>query len=151
MKKLITAIFTSTEQADNAVNSLKSIGFSEDDMSVISPDSNTVYIGGLYGSATSENITDGLSSSAGNVATGVNNAFVGLGEISYPPALSYFTAYEPVTKTLTGLGVPLDVSKKLEKEVKNNKALLYIEVSENDIDNVMSCLSDNGAEKTDIH
>ncbi len=156
MKRLITALFSSTSHADTAVRDLKNAGFSEDDMSIISKSNeagNNMYIGAAYGAATNDDVTSGVT--AGNIVTGTPGIFMGFGgndgmdtsviSAFFPPD------YENVRKTMTDLGLPSDVGKSLEKEVKNNKTLFYMEANENDIDTVMTHLRANGAERAEIH
>ena len=154
MKKLVTALFSSTSQADGAVRDLKKIGFSEDDMSIISreerPGSN-MYIGASYAAATNDDVTAGVRD---NIITGIPGIFMGLGadgEETSPVAAFFPPDYENVRKTMTELGVASDIGKSLEKEVNRGKTLFYAEVNEEDIENVMEVMRANGAERPEIH
>lgn len=154
MKRLITALFTSTSQADKAVRGLKNKGFSEDDMSVISntDTGDNMYIGASYAAATNDDVTSGIT--AGNVITGVPGIFMGFGSesIDASPLSSFFSDNsENVRKTMSELGLPSDIGKSLEKEVHKGKVLFYMEANENDIETIMEVMRANGAERPEIH
>lgn len=155
MKRLITALFTSTSQADEAVRGLKSKGFSEDDMSVISnPDDagNNMYIGASYAAAANDDVTSGIT--AGNIVTGLPGIFMGFGGESAdasPVSAFYPDSFQNVRKTMSELGLPSDIGKSLEKEVNKGKVLFYMEAKENDIETIMEVMRANGAERPEIH
>lgn len=155
MKRLITALFTSTSQADDAVRGLKNKGFSEDDMSVISNSEtagNNMYIGASYAAATNDDVTSGITS--GNVVTGVPGIFMGFGGESADasPVSAFFPDdFRNVRKTMSELGLPSDIGKSLEKEVNKGKVLFYMEANENDIETIMEIMRANGAQRPEIH
>lgn len=155
MKRLITAIFTSTSQADNAVRELKSRGFSEDDMSVVSNSSgagNDMYIGASYAAASNDDVTSGIT--AGNVITGTPGIFMGFGGESEDASLTASFFHDNSTnvrKIMSELGIASDIGKSLEKEVNKGKTLFYMEANENDIESVMEIMRANGAERPEIH
>jgi len=160
-KTAVFGIYTTTNQAEAAVNQLMSQGFSGDDISVLMEDSNSSrQFAHEKTTKAPEGTTTGAT--AGGVIGGTLGLLAGLGALAIP-GVGPLIAAGPIMGTLAGigaggavggligalvgLGIPEYEAKRYEGRIKDGGVLLSVHCStSNEIDRAKEALKHSGAQ-----
>lgn len=159
--KTVIGVFASEQKAEGAVNELRRSGFSDNEISVVGPDSrkqkggagqqhqqDTTTMGGNVSSGAAWGA--GLGGAAGLAATAGALAIPGFGPIlALGPLAATLTAAAGggIAGALVDFGIPQNQSKEYERQVKEGKYLCVLK-TEQDAHKAERCLKDQGA--TDV-
>ncbi|MEG6616556.1 SPOR domain-containing protein [Peptococcaceae bacterium 1198_IL3148] len=159
MSKTVVAAFANREQAEKAVNQLRSEGF-EKEISVVAKQDNAGQNQGMQ----MGNMTGGDSVSDGATTGGALGALAGLavgaGALAIP-GLGALVAAGPIAGMLSGaatgglagglvdFGIPEAESKQLEEDVRQGKALVAVKTDR--AEEAAQALRNNAGENVKIH
>lgn len=165
MEKTVIGVFTSREEAEKAVNELRTAGFDREisvlaketkepkDKGATDYDENSVMFNG--GSATTGAVT-------GGVLGGIAGFALGAGALAIP-GLGAVIAAGPIAGLLSGAatggiagglvdwGIPKDRSEFYEGEVKHGNIVAAVKTADNKIDKASAILKNYGARNVEIH
>ena len=158
-KTAVFGIYTTTNQAEAAVNQLMSQGFSGDDISVLMEDSNSSR---QFAHEKNTKVPEGTTTgaTAGGVIGGTLGLLAGLGALAIP-GVGPLIAAGPIMATLAGigaggtvggmigalvgLGIPEYEAKRYEGRIKDGGVLLSVHCStSNEIDRAKEALKRSG-------
>lgn len=155
--KTVIGVFGSEQQAERAVEELRRSGFSDNEISVVGPDSGKhrkqgQNDGGMMGGGLSNGATwgAGIGGAAGLLATAGALAIPGFGPIiALGPLAGTLTAAAGggIAGGLVDFGIPEGQSKQYERDVKEGKFLAVLKTDQ-DAHKAERCLKDQGA--TDV-
>jgi len=160
-KTAVFGIYTTTNQAEAAVNQLMSQGFSGDDISVLMEDSNSSR---QFAHEKNTKVPEGTTTgaTAGGVIGGTLGLLAGLGALAIP-GVGPLIAAGPIMGTLAGmgaggavggiigalvgLGIPEYEAKRYEGRIKDGGVLLSVHCNtSNEIDRAKEGLKRSGAQ-----
>jgi len=160
-KTAVFGIYTTTNQAEAAVNQLMSQGFSGDDISVLMEDSNSSR---QFAHEKNTKVPEGTTTgaTAGGVIGGTLGLLAGLGALAIP-GVGPLIAAGPFMGTLAGIGaggtvggligalvgvgIPEYEAKRYEGRIKDGGVLLSVHCStSNEIDRAKEALKRSGAQ-----
>ena len=160
-KTAVFGIYTTTNQAEAAVNQLMSQGFSGDDISVLMEDSNSSR---QFAHQKNTKVPEGTATgaTAGGVIGGTLGLLAGLGALAIP-GVGPLIAAGPIMGTLAGigaggtvggligalvgLGIPEYEAKRYEGRIKDGGVLLSVHCNtSNEIDRAKEALERSGAQ-----
>ena len=153
--KTVIGVFGTEQKAERAIEELRRGGFSDNEISVIGPDSKK-RSGGHSGGGMSNQVSDGatwgagIGGTAGLLATAGALAIPGFGPIiALGPLAATLTAAAGggIVGALVDFGIPEQQSKHYEQEVKQGKYLTVLKTTQ-DARKAERCLQDQGA--TDV-
>ncbi len=152
--KTVIGVFDSDHQAEQAVHELRRSGFSDNEISVVGPDSGKHGQQGQHGGAdgvgNGATWGAGIGGTAGLLATAGALAIPGFGPIiALGPLAGTLTAVAGggIAGALVDFGIPHDQSKHYEQDVKHGKFLAVLKTAQ-DAHKAERCLKDQGA--TDV-
>lgn len=156
MDKKIVGVFNTEQEASNAIEQLKSQGFSTDEISVITKDREELR---NITEETDTKAPEGVATGAttGGVLGGTAGLLAGLGALAIP-GIGPILAAGPIAATITGaavgagaggllggligMGIPEDEATEYEGYVNNGKILVLVE-DDNRYDNVYGVFRNN--------
>jgi len=160
-KTAVFGIYTTTNQAEAAVNQLMSQGFSGDDISVLMEDSSSSR---QFAHEKNTKVPEGTTTgaTAGGVIGGTLGLLAGLGALAIP-GVGPLIAAGPIMGTLAGIGaggtvggligalvgvgIPEYEAKRYEGRIKDGGVLLSVHCStSNEIDRAKEALKRSGAQ-----
>lgn len=144
MTQKIVGVFASEQDATNAIQDLKSIGYSADDISVIGKNKHDLNdIHEETGTKAPEGMATGAAT--GGVLGGIAGLLAGLGALAIP-GIGPILAAGPIAATLTGaavgagtgglvgglvgLGIPEDEAEEYNANVKSGRILVMVDADE---------------------
>lgn len=156
MSKTVIGVFSSEHQAERAVQELRHSGFSDNEISVVGPDSRKEHSGDQangHGHGVGDGAAwgAGIGGTAGLLATAGALAIPGFGPIlALGPLAATITAAAGggIAGALVDYGIPEQQSKQYEKQVKEGHFLAVLKTNQ-DADKARSILRREGA--SDIH
>lgn len=160
MSKTVIGVFRSRDQAEKAVDELRSRGFekeisilAKDDQSYRGTDHNSVMSGG-------DSVSDGATT--GGVLGGIAGLAIGAGALAIP-GLGPIIAAGPIAGLLSGAatggiagglvdwGIPEERSKFYEGKVREGNIVATIKADDAKIDSAADVLRKNGASDVETH
>lgn len=155
-------VFSSQQEAEQAVNSLHDEGFTEDEISVIARDEGEGgdESGQMAGDAGMDDTSDGMAWGGGLGAVGGLLASAGALAI---PGIGPILAIGPLASTLTGavaggiggglidMGIPEEQGQQFEDEVKQGRVLCLVEGDENRMNDAARIMREAGADSVETH
>lgn len=147
--KTVIGVFDSDHQAEQAVHELRRSGFSDNEISVVGPDSakHGGHHGGTDGVGDGATWGAGIGGAAGLLATAGALAIPGFGPIiALGPLAGTLTAVAGggIAGALVDWGIPQDQSKHYEQDVKHGKFLAVLKTAQ-DAHKAERCLKNQGA------
>lgn len=153
-QKVVIGVFRSTQAAEQAVNQLRSQGFSNQEINIISKkDQNqTEYV--------DDDITDGAVT--GGTLGGIGGLLLGAGALAIP-GLGPIVAVGPIAAALSGAvvggvagglidwGIPEEVSRRYEDSVRQGGILAIVKTAETSVNQAAAILRQNGAQDVESH
>jgi len=161
MTKKVVGVFVSRENAERAANDLRQKGFDKE-ISVVAKgeQENNANNGGIMNMGTTDSVTDGTATGATWGALG--GLALGAGALAVP-GLGPLIAAGPLAAAISGaaagglggalvdMGIPETESKEYENDVRQGKALITVECSENKAREAKQSLEQSGAEEVKEH
>lgn len=160
MSKTVIGVFSSRDQAEKAVNSLREKGFdkeisimAKDDQGTKNVDRNSEMFGG-------DSIADGATT--GGVIGGIAGIAAGLGALAIP-GIGPIVAAGPIAGLLSGAatggiaggladwGIPEERGKYYESKVKEGNIVAVVQTSDERINEAADMLRSNGANDVETH
>ncbi len=164
MSKTVVGVFKSKDQADRAVEDLKSAGVSKDDISIVTKDDAKGRQGGGGGGAqmgvAGQDVSEGVAWGGG--LGGLAGILAGAGALAIP-GVGPILAAGPLAAVLTGAvtgglagglvdyGIPEQRGKEYEKRVKEGNVLTVVECSDDKVSEVEDILRRSGGEDVESH
>lgn len=169
--KMLLGVFSDRDDAEDAIEELKSAGFNPKDISIVARDT---AVTNDVAESTGANVASGAVSGAttGGVVGALAGLLVGIGAIAVPGIGALFVAGPIATALgltgaaastvsgavtgavagglvggLVGLGVPEEEARVYENQVRSGAILLAVPTRSDEDDEAESILEDNGAEK----
>jgi uncharacterized membrane protein len=153
-QKVVIGIFQSKREAEQAVNQLRSQGFSNQEINIVSKqDQNqTEYA--------EDDISDGALT--GGTLGGIGGLLLGAGALAIP-GLGPIVAAGPIAAALSGAvmggiagglidwGIPEEVSRRYENSVRQGGILAVIRTSDSSVNQAAAILRQNGAKDVESH
>lgn len=153
-QKVVIGVFRSTQAAEQAVNQLRSQGFGNQEINIISKkDQNqTEYV--------DDDITDGAVT--GGTLGGIGGLLLGAGALAIP-GLGPIVAVGPIAAALSGAvvggvagglidwGIPEEVSRRYENSVRQGGILAIVKTAETSVNQAAAILRQNGAQDVESH
>jgi len=167
MQKKIVGVFNTEREASQAIEGLKSQGFTSDEISVVTQDRDELKaIREETGTKAPEGVAAGAAT--GGVLGGVAGLLAGIGALAVPgigpilaagPIAAAFTGAAVgagaggLVGGLVGLGIPEEDAKQYEEYVQNGKILLLVDSTDRDTDvyDVFSSNSQYNRERAQVH
>lgn len=161
MSKLVTAVFLQQSHAENAARQIKEEGLKTDDISIVARDNSQDKNSGPLmkeNKGVKDNISDGVV--AGGIIGGLAGLLIGAGTLAVP-GFGIVAAAGPVAGLISGtaaggiagglidLGIPEDMGRHYENEIKKGKILFSMKTENQNVDRVSNILRHNGAEKVE--
>lgn len=159
MSKTVIGVFSSRDQAEGAVHSLRQKGF-EKEISIMAKDDSKPRSDRNSETYGTDSITNGATT--GGVIGGVAGLVAGLGALAIP-GIGPIVAAGPITGLLSGAatggiagglvdwGIPKERGKYYEGKVKEGSIVVAVQSSEEKIDNAAEVLRSNGATDVETH
>ena len=171
---MIISVFSDREDAESAIEELKSLNYNAQDISIVTRDREDAQV---VRDNTGTNVGDGLTSGAvtGGVIGGLAGLLIGIGAIAIPgigallvagplAAALGLTGAAASTVTgavagaltgglvgaLVGIGVPEEDASVYEDRVKTGGILLAVPIRERNEGEVRSILEENGADRVKV-
>lgn len=141
MENTVVGIFSSNDEARSAVNSLRTNGFGDNEISLIARDDRQQQEGEGGTSATYQDQNLGDGTATGGILGGLAGLLAGVGALVIP-GVGPIIAAGPIAGVLTGAvaggiagglidyGIPEEQGQEYEQRVKAGDTLLLIETSE---------------------
>ncbi|WP_082882381.1 general stress protein [Paenibacillus swuensis] len=141
MTNNIVGVFNTEQEAVKAIEDLKSLGYSSNDISVISRNKDDMnYVGDMTGTKAPEGVATGAAT--GGVLGGLTGLLAGIGALAIP-GIGPIIAAGPIAAALTGaavgagaggivggligLGIPEDEAERYDAFVKEDKLLVMVD------------------------
>jgi uncharacterized membrane protein len=153
-QKVVIGIFQSKREAEQAVNQLRSQGFTNQEINIVSKQDQkqTEYA--------EDDITDGALT--GGTLGGIGGLLLGAGALAIP-GLGPIVAVGPIAAALSGAvmggvagglidwGIPEEVSRRYENSVREGGILAVIRTSATSVNQAATILRQNGAQDVESH
>jgi len=154
----LVATFTSSDDAEQAVDALKDAGFSDEEISVVARDESGQQAddGGLMG----QNLTGGTAT--GGALGGLAGLLAGAGALAIP-GIGPIIAAGPIAAGLSGavmgglagglidLGIPEERGQYYEDRVREGDILVAVKADADQADQADRILNDYGADEVESH
>jgi len=163
LNKTVIGIFESERVAKEAIEDLRRAGFQRE-ISLLAKDqkdiSRTPDENGGGNMAGGETVADGVAT--GGVLGGLGGLAVGAGALVIP-GLGPLIAAGPIAGLLSGAagggvagglvdwGIPEEEGRRYEEEIKQNKIIVAVNSSEDNIDEAENILKNHGASEVKVH
>ncbi|MDU4959725.1 MAG: general stress protein [Sporomusaceae bacterium] len=156
-QKVVIGVFQSRSEAEQAVSQLRSQGFSDQEINIVSKQ-------GKQGQNQTEYAEDDISDGAltGGTLGGIGGLLLSAGALAIP-GLGPIVAAGPIAAALSGAvmggiagglidwGIPEEVSRRYENSVKQGGILAVIRTSAGSVNQAASILRQNGAKDVEAH
>lgn len=153
-QKVVIGVFQSKREAEQAVTQLRSQGFSDQEINIVSKQgqNQTEYV--------EDDITDGALT--GGTLGGIGGLLLGAGALAIP-GLGPIVAVGPITAAISGAvmggvagglidwGIPEEVSRRYENSVRQGGILAVIRTSAGSVNQAANILRQNGAQDVESH
>ncbi len=153
-RKVVIGIFSSKREAEQAVGQLRSQGFSDQEINIVSKQDQkqTEYA--------EDDITDGALT--GGTIGGIGGLLLGAGALAIP-GIGPIVAVGPIAAALSGAvmggiagglidwGIPEEVSRRYENSVRQGGILAVIRTTDSSVNQAASILRQNGAKDVESH
>ena len=163
MSKTVVSTFSNREQAEKAVNELRSQGF-EQEISVIAKDENNGQDRDLEMDSprmgSSDSVTDGATT--GGALGGIAGLAAGAGALAIP-GIGPLLAMGPIAGLLSGaaagglagglidFGIPAAEGREYEEKIKQGHTLVVIQTNENRVNQAAEVLRNYHGENVKVH
>lgn len=162
MQKTVVGVFSSENEAERAVGSLRENGFRDQEISIVAKDRGNGRNGrGREGQTMQEDgISDGLASGA--AWGGLAGLALGAGALAIP-GLGPIVAAGPIAAALTGAatgglagglidwGIPEESGRQLQEEVRQGRILALLRCGDDKVNKAANILRENGAKNVETH
>lgn len=150
----VIGVFSSEQQAEQAVGAMREGGFGEDEISLVAKGQEEDTGGGM-------GTLSGGTTTGGTIG-GIAGLLAGIGALAIP-GIGPIIALGPIAATLSGavaggitgglidLGIPPGRGEFYEGKVREGKILSVIETDAEKVDQAAQILRDNGAEDVESH
>jgi len=175
-KTVVGGVFKTSEEALNAIERLREIGFDSNDISVMAKDKDKVE---EIDENTDADVIDesskrgknagkglGIGAGTGGVLGGITGLIAEVGLLTIP-GIGVLAAAGPLATTLSGLaigatggglvgaltgaGIPKENAKEYEKYVKDGNILLLVDIDEKQREDIQQIFSDSHSVTTDVY
>lgn len=152
----VIGVFESRSRAENAVNTLRSQGFTTEEINIVSKKQRNQDQDGVY----DDDITDGTLT--GGTLGGIGGLLMGAGALMLP-GLGPILAVGPIAAAVGGAiaggiagglidwGIPAEASQRYEQEVAHGSILAIIRTDAAKVDSAAQILRQNGAKDVENH
>lgn len=160
LTKTVVGLFSSRNDAESAVNKLRSQGFSKEEISIISKDRKDQSRSSAKPQEYDDDITDGALT--GGTLGGIGGLLLGAGAMVIP-GIGPILAAGPISAALGGAvagglagglidwGIPSEVSEHYAQKVAQNQILAIVKTSDSKVNEAAQILRQFGARDVESH
>lgn len=158
-QKTVIGVFANRPEAETAIQTLRSQGFTKEEISIVSKARNQAKSG--ESQTYNDDITDGALT--GGTIGGIGGLLIGAGAMAAIPGIGPLLAAGPIGAALSGVlagglagglidwGIPSEASQHYAKQVEEDKILAIVRTSETKVNDAARILRQYGAQDVESH